>query len=49
MDAFPDAVPFIDAGVDRIPLSWINKRLEETGEGWRAQDGSEGYQLPPLK
>lgn len=49
MEVFPDTAPLVNAGVDRVPLSWINKRLEETGEAWRVQEGPEGYQLPPLR
>lgn len=47
-DAFPERVPFIDAGVDQVPVAWINKRLEETGEPWRVEMGPVGYVLPPL-
>ena len=41
-------VPFIDAGIDPVPIEWINKRLEEEGERWRVEMGAGGYLLPPL-
>jgi hypothetical protein len=47
--AFPDDVRYIDAGVETVPISWVNKRLEELGEPWRVTLGDEGYNLPPLK
>lgn len=48
MNEFPDTAPFIQAGVDQVPASWVNKRLEELGEPWRVvlEDGH--YRLPPL-
>jgi hypothetical protein len=49
MDAFPDEVPFINAGVDSVPVNWVNKRLEELGEDWRIEMGEAGYILPPLR
>jgi hypothetical protein len=48
MKAFPDDVPFIEAGIDQVPISWVNKRLEELGEHWRVTMGEGGYVLPPL-
>lgn len=45
---FPDTTPFIDAGVDTVPTSWVNKRLEELGEGWRVSLTDGGYTMPPL-
>jgi hypothetical protein len=48
-DAFPEEGAFIDAGVDPIPLNWVNKRLEERGEVWRVEMGDAGYILPPLE
>ena len=48
--AFPDDVQYLDAGVEVVPISWVNKRLEELKEPWRvslSDDG--GYVLPPLK
>jgi len=29
---FPAEIPFIEAGVDPVPISWVNKRLEELRE-----------------
>ena len=48
MQAFPDDVTFIEAGVDQVPISWVNKRLEEMGETWRVEMENGGYKLPPL-
>ena len=47
-EAFPDEVRFIDAGIDPVPVTWINKRLEEIGEGWRVSGEVTGYQMPVL-
>jgi hypothetical protein len=47
--AFPDDVRYIDAGVEVVPISWVNKRLEELKEPWRVSLGDGGYILPPLK
>ncbi len=41
-------VPFIDAGVDPVPVTCINKRLEELGEVWRLEMRESGFVLPPL-
>jgi hypothetical protein len=46
--AFPDDEVFIQAGIDQVPVSWINKRLEEMNESWRVQLKDGGYVLPPL-
>jgi hypothetical protein len=47
--AFPDTAAFINAGVDPVPASWINKRLEESGEAWRVELKDGVYKLPPLE
>lgn len=49
-DTFPQDVIFIQAGVDQVPLRWINKRLEEMNEPWRVLRINEagGYEMPPL-
>jgi hypothetical protein len=45
----PHETPFIDAGVDAIPLLYVNKRLQELGETWQVSLGENGtYVLPPL-
>lgn len=47
--AFPHDWKFIEAGIDPVPMSWVNKRLEELGEQWRVvgmHDG--GYIMPPM-
>jgi hypothetical protein len=48
VSAFPDTAPFIEAGVDTVPATWVNKRLEELGEGWRVTLTDGGYSMPPL-
>jgi hypothetical protein len=48
MAQFPDEIPFIDAGIDSVPISWVNKRLEELQEDWRIEMGAGGYILPTL-
>jgi hypothetical protein len=45
---FPAEKPFIEAGIDPVPVNWVNKRLEEIGETWRVTMGDGGYILPPL-
>jgi len=45
---FPERAPFIEAGIDHVPISWVNKRLAEGAENWRVEPGDEGYVLPPL-
>lgn len=48
MTNFPDDVPFIEAGIDPVPVDWVNQRLEELHEGWRVEMGAYGYILPAL-
>lgn len=48
MEAFPDEVPFLEAGVDSVPTNWVNKRLEELAEQWTVELDQGGYVLPPL-
>lgn len=45
---FPGDAPIIEAGVDRVPLDWINQRLAELGESWHVATGKTGYILPAL-
>ncbi len=45
---FPPRFPFIDAGIDQVPIDWINQKLVESNENWTVQMGDEGYLLPPL-
>lgn len=45
---FPHDAPYIDAGVDIVPIDWINQRLIEQGESWQIEFGENGYLLPPL-
>jgi hypothetical protein len=49
VQVFPQDAIFIQAGVDQVPIRWINKCLEEMNEPWRVlgmNDG--GYEMPPL-
>lgn len=48
MESFPGEVQFIEAGVDLVPINWVNKRLEELQEGWRVTLGPNGYLLPNI-
>ena len=48
LNQFPDEVQFIQAGVDSVPVNWINKRLEELQETWHVHMGPNGYVLPDL-
>jgi hypothetical protein len=45
---FPAEIPFIEAGVDPVPIHWVNKRLEELGQKWSVTLGDGGYVMPPL-
>jgi hypothetical protein len=45
---FPERVPFIESGVEPVPVDWINQRLQELNEGWRVETGPQGYLLPAL-
>ena len=48
MKKFPDDVVFVEAGIDQIPINWINIRLKELSENWRVEQGDEGYLMPAL-
>lgn len=50
MAVFPDDVIFIEAGIDIVPIRWVNKRLEEMKENWQVSINSleGGYQMPKL-
>lgn len=45
---FPERACFVNAGIDRVPLDWVNQRLSEEKENWSVDAGPEGYVLPPL-
>jgi hypothetical protein len=49
MIEFPDERKYIDAGVDVVPIEWINARLTEHHESWCVELDRSGYVLPPLK
>lgn len=46
---FSDMIPFVEAGVEQVPINWVNKRLEELNEKWEVAISEGGYILPPLK
>ncbi|OFA02617.1 hypothetical protein DUGA2_34670 [Duganella sp. HH101] len=48
MTRFPGDAPYINAGIEQVPVDWINQRLEETGKDWRVTIGKDGYILPAL-
>ena len=48
LGVFPDEAPFVNAGIDQVPVNWVNSRLKELGETWRVAMGEGGYKLPPL-
>ncbi len=45
---FPDQVIFVLAGVDQVPISYVNARLGEIGETWRIELQEGGYKMPNL-
>lgn len=45
---FPERARFVNAGIDRVPLDWVNQRLVEENENWSVDAGADGYVLPPL-
>lgn len=45
---FPQDQPYVAAGVDAIPVDWVNQRLDELGERWHVSWGQDGYELPAL-
>lgn len=45
---FPERAKYIEAGIDAVPIEWVNQRLDELGEAWHVCWGDEGYVLPPL-
>ena len=44
----PDQASYVHAGVDIVPVEWINQRLAECDELWRVEMGALGYTLPSL-
>lgn len=48
MEKFPNDAQYIRAGIDRVPVAWVNTRLSEINEIWRVDQGAEGFILPPL-
>lgn len=49
MSKFPDDAVYIEAGIESVPLDWINQRLVECRENWLVTQGPDGYVLPPLE
>ena len=47
-EKFPNDAVFIDAGIDQVPVDWINQRLTESNESWSVHKGENGYVLPGL-
>lgn len=47
-EQFPNDKVFIDAGIDQVPVDWINQRLLESNESWSISKGENGYVLPEL-
>jgi hypothetical protein len=45
---FPEDATYIEAGIDLVPVDWVNQRLAELEETWQVWMGSSGYQLPAL-
>lgn len=48
LSRFPGDAPYIAAGIDVVPVDWVNQRLDELGEAWHVAWGLEGYELPAL-
>lgn len=48
LNKFPERAIYVDAGVDAVPVAWVNQRLDELGESWHVAWGGEGYEMPPL-
>jgi len=48
MTRFPDDAPYINSGIEQVPVDWINQRLAECGKDWRVTIGLDGYILPAL-
>ena len=49
MTKFPHDTPYIQAGIDVVPIAWVNQRLVELNENWSVEFGEHGYRLPALK
>ena len=45
---FPQDAAYIEAGVEYVPIDWINQRLVGLRENWRVDAGPNGYILPAL-
>jgi hypothetical protein len=48
MAIFLERVPFIESGLEPVPVDWINQRLQELNEDWHVEPGPQGYLLPAL-
>ena len=47
--AFPNRARFIRTGIDPVPETWINKRLEEVGENWRIAQQNGRLVMPRIE
>jgi hypothetical protein len=45
---FPERACFVNAGIDRVPIDWVNQRLVEENENWSVDAGADGFILPAL-
>ena len=48
LERFPADRRYIEAGVERVPVDWVNQRLREIGETWQVMSGPNGLLLPDL-
>jgi hypothetical protein len=46
---FQTDAPYIEAGVEIVPIDWINQRLTECQELWQVEMSERGYVLPDLQ
>lgn len=46
---FPGDAPYVEAGIDPVPIDWVNQRLAELRESWTVSRGELGFVLPSLK
>lgn len=49
LSRFPGDAPYVQAGIDSVPVDWINQRLAELHESWTVKRGELGYALPALE
>jgi hypothetical protein len=49
LDRFPSDAPYILAGIESVPVDWVNQRLAELCEPWTVTRDKCGYVLPALE